>query len=330
VLRRVVVPVTATIAAAALTAGVVALVQPDRFEERSEAASRLRVAVQQLSTLGSTRDRLERVQDTLPPVPFQPRILSATPGSYQGRPNESPLDVTLDPKGRPYDVALRPGMTLTRERLATLHAPSRRVRFGDGAFVSRVGSEADEPLLLRPRAGNDYPVDVVWLAEPGVALTRGATGVVIVEGDSPVARWAALPRLAYGTDTGTGAITTEEWADRSRQLPSPNVLDRLFEKKLIDGRADHVVADIDGVPGTDTIVFSNGFGDGGFPLVAGYDASGRRVALVIWHVKAPWRLAFPHGTPPRQVTEREAELAKCLRGGWVTSDAYDRCRVVGR
>jgi hypothetical protein len=51
---------------------------------------------------------------------------------------------------------------------------------------------------------------------------------------------------------------------------------------------------------------------------------------VIWHVKAPWRLAFPHGTPPRQVTEREAELAKCLRGGWVTSDAYDRCRVVGR
>jgi hypothetical protein len=157
-------------------------------------------------------------------------------------------------------------LTLTRERLATLHAPSRRVRFGDGAFVSRVGSEADEPLLLRPRAGNDYPVDVVWLAEPGVALTRGATGVVIVEGDSPVARWAALPRLAYGADTGTGAITTEEWADRS------------------------------------TIVFSNGFGDGG----------------------------FPHGTPPRQVTEREAELAKCLRGGWVTSDGYDRCRVVGR
>jgi hypothetical protein len=105
-LRRVVVPVTATIVAAALTAGFVALVGPDRFEERSEAASRVRVAVQQLSTLRSTRDRSERVQDTLPPVPFQPRILSATPGSYQGWPNESPLDVTFDPKGRPYDVAL--------------------------------------------------------------------------------------------------------------------------------------------------------------------------------------------------------------------------------
>ena len=46
----------------------------------------------------------------------------------------------------------------------------------------------------------------------------------------------------------------------------------------------------------DTIAFSNGWGDGSFPSLAGYDASGARAAIVLWSVVAPWRIAFPEGS----------------------------------
>jgi hypothetical protein len=52
------------------------------------------------------------------------------------------------------------------------------------------------------------------------------------------------------------------------------------------------------VEGIDTIAFANGFGDGGFPSIAGYDAQGNRVAIALWTIVAPWRLAFPVGEPP--------------------------------
>ena len=77
--------------------------------------------------------------------------------------------------------------------------------------------------------------------------------------------------------------------------------------------------------GIDTIAFANGFGDGGFPSIAGYDAHGERSAIVLWTIVAPWRLAFPQGRPPLQVTAREKALAACLAGPRKVDGA--RCRV---
>ena len=146
-------------------------------------------------------------------------------------------------------------------------------------------------------------------------------GVVIVERDAPDRPLEGAARArAYGTDAGIGAITTREWA------AVPEDERHKHERKLVDWSGQSAAFDVDGHPGIDTIGFSNGYGDGGFPSVAGYDASGARAAIVIWSVVAPWRLAFPEGKPPPQVTQRENEFAACLAGRRKIEGST--CRVV--
>lgn len=87
-----------------------------------------------------------------------------------------------------------------------------------------------------------------------------------------------------------------------------------MSRSLIDLQDKSAAFDIDGRPGTDTIRFDNGYGDGGLPSVAGYDASGARAAISIWSIIVPWRLGFPEGKPPAQVTQRESRFAACLAG----------------
>jgi hypothetical protein len=148
--------------------------------------------------------------------------------------------------------------------------------------------------------------------------------VMIVERDTSIARWRELDRVAYGTDAGTGAIATVEVSLAG--AAGHEELARRWDKDLIDEERQSFVADVDGTEGIDSIVFANGFGDGGFPSVAGYDASGRRAQIVLWSIVAPWRLAFPEGRPPREVTNRENALAACLAGKR-TIDGGLRCRV---
>ena len=229
--------------------------------------------------------------------------------------------VTLDPTGRPYDVALPRGATVERRRLAVLHAPSRRVIFLGGEAVPYVTAGDYEPVTLAERPGRTYPVDAIRVD------TRNSydsiVGVVIVERDTPVTRWKQLARVAYGTDGGLGGITTVEWAAKEKSLD--NEVQRRWEEELVDEGRQSFAIDADGVDGIDTIAFANAFGDGGFPSIAGYDADGNRSAIVLWTVVAPWRLALPEGEPPAQVTARENALAACLAGHHRIGAA--RCRV---
>jgi hypothetical protein len=174
-------------------------------------------------------------------------------------------------------------------------------------------SEADSEVVLSERPGRRYPVDAIWRIAPRKDGSRIAeiVGVVIVERDSPVAHWRELDSTAYGTDSGTGGIAT---AETPTDLDTYEDVSLVFQSELGDKRRQFFTADLDGSPGIDTLVFANGFGDGGFPSIAGYDSSGRRAAIVLWSVVVPWRLAFPEGTPPVQVTRHENELAACLAG----------------
>jgi hypothetical protein len=166
-------------------------------------------------------------------------------------------------------------------------------------------------------------VDAIWVD------TRNSydsiVGVVIVERDTPVWRWGQLERVAYGTDGGLGGITTVEWAAKEKSLDSE--VQRRWQEELVDKGRQSFSIDADGVEGIDTVAFANGFGDGGFPSIAGYDAEGRRSAIVLWTIVAPWRLAFPQGEPPPQVTARENALAACLDGRRTIAGAH--CRVAG-
>ena len=231
------------------------------------------------------------------------------------------LDVTVDPSGHPYDVALGSGAKVERRPLAILHAPSRRVLFLGGEATPYVKAGEYEPVTLAERPERRYPVHAIWVRE---ARYDSIVGVVIVERDTPVFRWQQLQRAAYGTDGGVGGITTVEWAARPKELE--NVVSRLYDEELIERSRQSFTADVDGHEGVDTIVFANGFGDGGFPSIAGYDASGARAEIVLWTIAAPWRLAFPTGTPPPEVTRREKTLAACLDGRR-TVELGMRCRL---
>jgi hypothetical protein len=216
-------------------------------------------------------------------------------------------DVSLDPTGRPYDVELTPGDKVERRPLAVLHAPSRRVLFLGGEYLPNPEIDHNASLAtLGERKGRRYPVDAIWtISRDGY---ESIVGVVIVERDTPIVRWEELDSLAYGTDAGLGGITTAEWAALPEDERRPH------ERSLIDFQGKAGTFDIDGRPGTDTIWFDNGYGDGGFPSIAGYDASGARAAIAIWSIIVPWRLGFPEGTPPAQVTQRENRFAACLAG----------------
>jgi hypothetical protein len=222
-----------------------------------------------------------------------------------------PLDVSLDPSGQPYDVWLPKESRVARRPLMALHAPSRRVLFMGGEYVMYAEAGSAEPVLLAERPGRRYPVDAIWLHHARPRFVR-TVGVVVVERTGAIARWQVLPRTGYVTDGGVGGITTPEWAARSKG--DENAVSRLYRSELVDKGHAWFASDVDGHDGLDSLVFDNGYGDGFFPAIAGYDAAGRRLAVVLWSFAVPWRLAFPDGRPPADVTRRERVLARCIEG----------------
>jgi hypothetical protein len=208
-----------------------------------------------------------------------------------------------------------------------LYAPSARILITGGEYVGHLKPGDEEPVQLAERPGHAYPIEIVWLSHPNGIGSPAVAGILIRERDTPVVRWHELERLAYGTDGGVGGITTPEWASARQGVD--NEITRLYERELVEHGRDLFTADVDGSPGIDTIDFGNGFGDGGFPAIGGYDASGARAVIVVWHITAPWRVAFPRGRPPAKVIERERELAGCLAGKR-TIEGFPSCRITSR
>ena len=230
-------------------------------------------------------------------------------------------DVLLDPDGRPYDAPLFPGSSLERRPLTVLHAPSGQVLFMGGERLPFPDAGAPAATLAQS-PGRRYPVHAIWEVRKGSGL-ESIVGVVIVERDTPIVRWRVLHETAYVTDGGVGGITTREWATRGSS--QENALGRLYTSELSEKGRQYFTADVDGHEGVDTVAFLNGWGDGVFPSIAGYDASGDRVEIVLWTKVVPWRLAFPAGKPPALITKAENDFAQCLAERRLVEGF--RCRV---
>jgi hypothetical protein len=230
-------------------------------------------------------------------------------------------DVLLDPEGRPYDAPLFSGSSLARRPLTVLHAPSGQVLFMGGEHLPFPNAAAPGATLAK-RPDRRYPVDAIWEVRKESGL-ESIVGVVIVERDTPIVRWRLLHEAAYVTDGGVGGITTHEWATKGSS--QDNEIGRLYTRELSQKGRQHFTADVDGHEGVDTIGFLNGWGDGVFPSIAGYDASGDRVEIVLWTKVVPWRLAFPAGRPPALITKAEQDFAECLAGRRLVEGF--RCRL---
>ncbi len=225
------------------------------------------------------------------------------------------LDIVVDAPGRPYDVlawADWQATTLGSRELGLLVIPGGHLRVMDGNAI-----EVDPKFFADEATGVEFGSDEllrlsivtlrsefegeVFESIAGVRLDvdRGASAEAKVE------RWQAF-EYAYGTDGGVGGVTTQSVLDDPKGIG----------RELIDWGTDDkfFIGDHDGVEGADTFVFSNGVGDGGFPMTRGLDSEGELVSLMIWHQSYPWRLAVSDGTPPIDVTNQEDALSECMAG----------------
>lgn len=225
-----------------------------------------------------------------------------------------PLDVTLDPAGRPYDVAVDDAVELEHRLIGRLVVPDGELRVADGISigVSINGMQAEEFQHV------DFPVTDDELLVTGLDVTMlllavgESTEPLAVRAEIPgrsVERWGNL-EFAYGTDGGLGGLVTQRLVDVAHQHAwDMDTQPITFED---DDYSDYFFADMDRIPGDDYLTFANGFGDGAFPMAKGYDEAGDVVALVVWDIRYPWRLAVPDGTPPADVTAREQEIQRCI------------------
>ena len=226
------------------------------------------------------------------------------------------LKVSLDTEGRPYELVIPEGVTTTVESLdRRLVVPDGELRVMDGSAVEVDPSYfADESVVL----------DFGKTLELNVSLVREVfeewspiLGVRIQVPNTTVARWDPF-EFGYGTDGGVGGVTTMSVITLAGALEDDEDGFNPIGRPITEGwdyeTSDYFVGDLDSVPGPETIVFSNGYGDGAFPLTRGYDDKGDLVAVMIWDTRYPWRLAVPDGEPPADVTEREEQLIECMEG----------------
>lgn len=221
-----------------------------------------------------------------------------------------PLQVATDPTGRPYDVAPAQSATIRRDQFATVHT-------SDGTIVVMDGNalEVDMVYFLEGSpvvdfgGATDLDVEVIWEVFPdredvlGVRLDRPGTAVH---------HWGSW-EYGYLTDGGVGGFTTGAVIAEARRRGDASMSEDLAALTA-DAYPAPIVADLDGVDGLDTMYFSNGYGDGAYPIARGLDPSGAVVSLFIFDFRYPWRLTIPDGIPPPNVTAREQEYIECRDG----------------
>jgi Protein of unknown function (DUF4241) len=114
--------------------------------------------------------------------------------------------------------------------------------------------------------------------------------------DEPVARWRERAG-GFGVDGGTGAVanapateTLQAWSVDEWKQYMDDLSARLEEAD--ERNPAYLTAELasDGV----LVVFSTGFGDGGYPVYVAENAAGRPVSIVADFLLLPWDRLFEH------------------------------------
>ncbi len=237
-------------------------------------------------------------------------------GTGTGSPGDPLIGVDAD--GRPYDTSFGDFTRFERAQVATLDVEDGPVGVSPGESLPSLGTDDSDLVTIDLERDDvaDVGVDVVWGVVPTSPTEQRVPAAIVLVADrtATVAAWDPF-EFGYGTDGGIGGLSTADYRQRNGELSfdeqsaGPVAADDFL---LIENGIE--VLDDDGDGGDDVVVFTNGFGDGGWPMAFGRDADERIVAVAIWHLQGNWHDAFPDGTPPRDIVEREAELAECLAG----------------
>jgi len=185
-----------------------------------------------------------------------------------------------------------PEGTISVQHALDLTLPAGSVDAGNG-FDGIEGVTSDALVLADGRV--DAAVNIAILDVGG-----GGQLVPFVElyvADEEPVRWAEDVDLAIVTDGGDGAfIAPRSAGDQDVDLEH---MDTIIDLAFTDSprRTPYcTVRTFDGVP--DAVVFPTGYGDGYYPTILGYGASGAVVDLVSFGHVVPWKLSGLPGTPP--------------------------------
>lgn len=224
------------------------------------------------------------------------------------------LDIEIDDTGRPYDIerGWYDRGELVTEAFGSMSVPGGELRIIDGIAADvDLGFFADEATAVQ--LGTDIDSVEITLHQLAITIDDQTTVTQIVAvrldvpGAAPVERWEPY-EFAYGTDGGSGGVTSAAVIEASIESG---------DDELDDEDAFETAPRLDNVLGgdlPDLFVYSNGFGDGSFPMSRGLDRSGALVSIVLPTLTYPWRLMITDGEPPADVTRRENEYLECLRG----------------
>lgn len=175
--------------------------------------------------------------------------------------------------------------TVVLEQPAVLHLDGT---IGAGGSEAAMGFVDFVTVSDRPV---DAPVTLAVLDSP-TAGRRVAFAEVKLLPSTPV-RWVELQKLDIGTDGGDGGFVAGH-APEANDWPT----DAYVSAYDMDHGGVCVLRRTAGATQPDVVAFSTGYGDGGYPTFAGYDASDRIASLVNFGYVLPWRYSGLPGAPP--------------------------------
>lgn len=279
--------------------------------------------------LGSgASDRLSATVEPLPGAgaedPVPPPELSPTPTAPR---SPQPTDIRYRACDRVPPAAGSTRLTAhDAEEGADLRA---RLRVPSGPLVLEHGADLvlEDGTVL---AGNGYEaagagVTPVPVAPPGtvapvtlqvLASPESGRRVAFLEvhlGPGAVVTWSEVAGLGIGTDGGDGGFDTGTAQRATEDDPLTGYPDAFFPAG--DSGSGNVCVLRQGAEETrpSGVLFTTGYGDGGYPTYGGRDAAGRLVSLVSYGGIVPWALSGLPGPVPPDVVRDEADLEAQLR-----------------
>lgn len=193
-------------------------------------------------------------------------------------------------------ATLPPGIELRQEAedwLPTRDVVAGRLVLPSGQIVLD-GYPNDHSPVVRVRvAPGDYPAFVTLARSPRGHSRSGrvALATLVVSRHRPV-RWRRIGGV--GVDGGVAAFTSREGADILGGVAYSDPDSEYFERSFASLMAhDYAVTELPVGDELNQILFSTGAGDGGYPLLAGFDSEGRPVRFVadflLMHLRWPGR-----------------------------------------